>query len=236
MTPYVVINGKSSKEIRGLLIQSLPPISKPKLRTTTEEIEGVDGDNVIELGYSAYDKSISIGLHGDYNVDDVITFFNTSGKITFSNENDKYYKFKQLDTIDFNKLVRFKTATVNFHVQPFKYLEIEPPIRWEGTGTIAELSIRNLGNIYAKPKLKITSAGNTRIFYDGKQVLEMDLGTGKTIVIDSDTMNATDEAGNFLNRIVTGDYNKLRVNSGRTGVRITGQPTEIEVTNYNRWI
>ena len=79
--PYLIINGVSSKNIDGLLIQSLPPITKPKIRTSIEEIDGRDGDIVTTLGYAAYDKPVSIGLKGDYNVDDVIKYFNGSGKV-----------------------------------------------------------------------------------------------------------------------------------------------------------
>ena len=104
MIPYLIINGVSSRDIDGLLIQSLPPISKPKMRTSKEEIDGRDGDIITPLGFSAYDKTISIGLKGDYNVDDVINYFNTSGRITFSNELDKYYNFACYDTVDFEKL------------------------------------------------------------------------------------------------------------------------------------
>ena len=60
MNNYIILNGQISTNITGLLIQSLPPISKPKIRTQIEEIDGRDGDIVTPLGYSAYDKEISI--------------------------------------------------------------------------------------------------------------------------------------------------------------------------------
>jgi phage-related protein len=63
---------------------------------------------------------MTIGLHGDYDIDQVIEYFNQSGNIIFSNELDKFYVFDQIAKIDFERLARFKTATVNFHVQPFK--------------------------------------------------------------------------------------------------------------------
>lgn len=122
---YVVLNGVKSTTIKGLLIQSLPPISKPLMRTSIEEIDGRDGDIVTKLGYSAYDKPMSIGLFGDYNVDEVIQFFDSYGTVTFSNEPDKYYNYQIIEQIDFEKLIRFKTATVTFHVQPFKYSAVD---------------------------------------------------------------------------------------------------------------
>lgn len=121
MRNYLILNGKNSLNIQGLLIQALPPISKPKIRTQVETIDGRDGDIITQLGYSAYDKSISIGLYGDFDINEIIQFFNTSGVVVFSNEPDKYYNYKIIEQIDFNRLVRFRTATVKMHVQPFKY-------------------------------------------------------------------------------------------------------------------
>ena len=60
--PYIILNNKDSKTIRGLLISSLAPISKPQVRTQIETVDGRDGDIVTPLGFSAYDKVIKIGL------------------------------------------------------------------------------------------------------------------------------------------------------------------------------
>ena len=119
--PYILINGVDSRTITGLLITELPPISKPLQRTLVETVDGRDGDIVTPLGFSAYDKPCKIALTRGYDINNVIKFFNSEGAVTFSNEADKHYKFAIYDQIDFERLIRFKTATVNFHVQPFKY-------------------------------------------------------------------------------------------------------------------
>ena len=121
MRNYIILNGNISTNIKGLLISTLPPISKPKIRTQVEEIDGRDGDIVTTLGYSAYDKSFIIGLYDDYDINEIIEYFNSSGIVTFSNEEDKYYNYEIVEQIDFERLIRFKTATVKMHVQPFKY-------------------------------------------------------------------------------------------------------------------
>lgn len=237
--PYLIINGVSSKNINGLLIQSLPPISKPKIRTSIEEIDGRDGDIVTTLGYAAYDKPISIGLKGDYNIDDVIDYFNGSGQVIFSNELDKYYNFAIYDTIDFNRLIRFRTATLNMHVQPFKYSVDEPLIKWTNTNgtTIANISVRNTGNIYSKPTLTITGKGTINIYLDNTQILELALSAaGETVIIDVAGMNATDTDGNYLNRQVTGDYDNLIFKVGVNNLRVTGTLTSITIDTYSRWI
>ena len=237
MIPYIIINGVVSKNIEGLLIQSLPPISKPKIRTSTEEIDGRDGDIVTTLGYGAYDKTFSIGLKGDYNVDDVIEYFNTSGKITFSNELDKYYKFATYNKIDFNRLVRFKTANITVHVQPFKYSLDEPPITDISGAYDTYLSVRNTGNIYSKPKLIINGSNTINVYLGNTQIFNINLSAaGETIIIDAESMNATDEAGNYLNRQVTGDYDNFRLATGINELKITGYKTSVTLENYSRWI
>lgn len=237
MIPYIIINGVSSKNINGLLIQSLPPISKPKMRTSIEEIDGRDGDVVTTLGYAAYDKPITIGLKGDYNVDDVIKYFNTSGKVTFSNELDKYYNFAIYDTIDFNRLIRFKTANINLHVQPFKYSIDEPPITFNNTNgaTTKTITVRNTGNIYSRPKLTITGSNTITVYLGNTQIFSIDLSAaGETIIIDD--FNATDGEGNYLNRQVTGDYENFKLPIGVNSLRITGTFTSVTIDKYSRWI
>lgn len=121
MISYIELNGEKSTNVKGLIIQSLPPITKPKMRTSNATIDGRDGDIVTKLGYAAYDKEVSIGLHGDFDIDDAIAFLDSEGEVVFGNEPDKYYRYQILDQIDFKRLVRFRTAKVKLHVQPFKY-------------------------------------------------------------------------------------------------------------------
>ena len=232
MIPYVVINGVTSKTINGLLISNLPAISKPMIRTNTETIDGRDGDITTTLGYSAYDKTFDIGLHGEYNVDDVIKYFDSCGEVIFSNEPDKYYRFAIYNQIDFSKLLRFKKASVTMHVQPFKYDANEA----EKTFATGTFSVRNIGNIYSKPVLTITGTGAVTVTLNNTQILTLALGTGKTIIIDAEQMNAYDTSGNYLNRSVTGNYDDLRLNVGINNIVIGGTITQAKINRISRWI
>ena len=237
MIPYIIINGKSSKNINGLMIQSLPPITKPKIRTSVEEFDGRDGDIVSVLGYGAYDKTITIGLKGDYDVDEVISFLQQEGKITFSNELDKYYYFSQYDTIDFEKLIRFKTANVNFHIQPFKHSLDEQPLKWTNPGnkTICTFSVRNRGNLKSKPKITIEGTGEINVYIGIENILQIAL-TNETIIIDAEKMNAYSQTGEYMNRKVIGEYRNLRLPSGVSDLRVTGNLQSVKVENYSLWI
>lgn len=135
---YVIINGVSSDIIQGLQVLSLPPITKPKMRRQVDTIDGRAGDIITELGYEAYDRTITVLLHHNYDLDAITAFFNTSGEIIFSNEPDKKYYFRLLEKIDYERAVQFKTANITFHVQPYKYPVNETPLTvsstaWEGT-------------------------------------------------------------------------------------------------------
>lgn len=235
--PFIVLNGKDSRYIQGLLITELPPISKPKQRTKTETIDGRDGDIITRLGYSAYDKTLKVGLTYDYNIDDLIDFFNSEGKVVFSNEPDKYYRYAIYEQVDFERLLRYKTGEIDFHVQPFKYSEIETEISRSFTGDNKSFELRNNGNIYSRPTLKIVGSGDIDLLINDIKILTLRLATNQTIVIDAEKMNATTEDGEtLLNRLVTGDYDKIRLRTGLNKISFTGAVSSTDISLYSRWI
>lgn len=233
MRNYVIINGVNSNTKTGLAIKELPPISKPAMRTNTETIDGRDGDLITKLGYSSYDKTIEIGLFGTYDIDSIISFFNQKGTITFSNETDKYYRFDTLNQIDYNQLIKFRTASVVFHCQPFKYEVGETPI----TLTSGNNTINNKGNIYSKPILYIKGSGTISITLNGNQIFSIDLSDSDEITIDIENMEAYDpNTSSLLNRLVTGDYDDFKLNSGNNTLTLSGTITTANISNYSRWL
>lgn len=237
MRNYIILNDRSSEEIPGLLIQELPPISKPLLRNQIEEIDGRDGDIVMPLGYAAYDKDVSIGLYGKFDVDDVIEYFNSEGKVVFSNEPDKYYKYQVLNQIDFERLVRFRTATVTFHVQPFKFANNEKAKTYTSFDNNS-ITVRNNGNYYSRPKITVFGTGTINLSLNGKQLFVINLGSqAAQITIDAEQLEAYDEDTNVLmNRSVDGDYDNLRLKVGTNTISWNGSVTKMIISNYSRWI
>lgn len=237
MRNYIILNDRSSEEIPGLLIQELPPISKPLLRNQIEEIDGRDGDIVMPLGYAAYDKDVSIGLYGKFDVDDVIEYFNSEGKVVFSNDPDKYYKYQILNQIDFERLVRFRTATVTFHVQPFKFANNEKSKTYTSFDNNS-IAVRNNGNYYSRPKITVFGTGTINMSLNGNQIFVINLGDqAAQITIDAEQLEAYDEDTNVLmNRSVDGDYDNLRLKVGTNTISWSGSVTKIVINNYSRWI
>ena len=232
--PWVLINDKPSYGVDGLIVTSLPPITKPAMRYNSEEIDGRDGDIITTLGYEAYDKTLSIGLHSNFDIDKVIEFFATSGTVTFSNEPDKTYRFQQLDAIDFERLVRYRTADIKLHVQPFKTGRLQRPKVFAGSE--AQAIVVNAGNVAAAPKLTIKASGNVGLWLDGTQILSVSQSGGYTLVIDVANLEASTPEGQLMNRHITGDYARLMLSPGRHTLKWSGAVSSLTIEDYSRWI
>lgn len=232
---YIILNGKNSIAIPGLMINELPSITKPKIRTEIEEIDGKDGDIVTKLGYSAYDKEMTIGLFSDYDIDSIIKYFDSEGIVTFSNEPKKYYKYQIIDQIDFEKLVKFRTATIKFHIQPFKY-SVEDNIKeFLIDDNVSNVEIRNVGNIYSRPIITIRGSGDINIYLNDELMFAIALGNLGKITIDTNNMEAY--LGDvLLNRIVIGSYDKFKLNIGKNIIAWNGNVEFIQLENFSRWI
>ncbi len=228
---YVTINGVSSKTKAGLLIQSLPPITKPEMRVNVETIDGRDGDLIIPLGYAAYDRTVSIGLYGSFDIDAISAFFSGSGTVIFSNEPERVYKFAITQQIDYEKLVNFRTAQVVFHCQPYKYSATESAV----TKSSFPATITNGGNTIAKPTLEVYGTGDIGISLNSNQIFEIAMGTEGNITIDTELMEAC--KGSVLkNRLVTGNYDAFGLVTGSNTISVTGTVTKIIFDKYSRWI
>lgn len=228
----IIFKGIESTMIEGLIICKLPPITKAKLRVQETEIDGVDGSIIEELGYEAYDKEIEIGLKGNFDIDAVIDYFNGEGNIVFSNEPNRYYKVKVIDRIDYEKLLRFRTAKVKFRTQPFKYLYGETYQKFENpTGSIIAI---NEGLEKSKPIIKITGSGIIDFKLDDVSIFKYTFPEDETTVtIDSEKQDAY--VGSVLkNRNMVGEFPIFK--KGRNVITWTGNITEFNIIANSRWL
>ena len=225
--------GIDSESIEGLLICELPPISKPKMRIKETVIDGVDGSFIEELGYESYDKTMKIGLTRDYDIDEVMDYFNGEGNLIFSNEDDKLYKAKIINQIDYQRLLRFKTANVTFRVQSFKYSTSEISKKVDITDETS-INFYNNGNVESKPQIKIYGTGVINFKLEGRTIFTYTFSSDDTyVVIDSDKQDAY--VGSILkNRFMNGDFPIFQ--KGKNTISWDGTITKIEISNYSRWI
>ena len=248
---YIILNGKKSTMVKGLMIQSLPSISKPLMRANIETIDGRDGDIITKLGYSAYDREMSIGLFGDYDIAEVMGYFDSEGTVIFSNELERVYTYQIISQIDYERLGAFKQAKVKFHVQPFKYSSVDDSFVFERADSAAYYTtIINTGNVFSRPivTLEATQAGYLS-YHDlvigqsisgGGSVVgnTIQIGTlsNKKITIDLENMVAY-YPGSNANRAVSGDYSKMKCLPGINYIGLTTtHGFTMTVKNISRWI
>ena len=242
--------GVSSESIAGLLINELPPIQMPPKRINKIEIEGRDGDIIEELGYMSYDRPVQLSIIGDCDIDKVFGWLNNSGNIIFSNEPNKVYKATVCDTVAFERLVRFKKASVKFHTQPFKtlYNELLRFVADDGTD-MANLVIKNQGNIYSRPTIEVDLGSTTwldmkingeatRIIIeeDGNHTVVLNLENGKITVLNSQNV----EVEPFSLRYPDGGIPFFKPGDNTLSlVHPAGHETDIRgvtIANVSRWL
>lgn len=229
----IIWKGIDSETIPGLLITNIPPITKPKMRTTTTKIDGRDGDIIDELGYESYTKSIGVGLTRNYDVDQVIKYFTGSGELTISNEPDKYYIARITDQIDFEKLIRFKTATIKFYVQPFKYLKDEQKVELNVTSQ-KSVEVINKGLEVSKPIITLEGSGAVIVALNGANQFTYTFPEGESKVIIDSTDEEAYLDGEFKNRNMLGSFIKLE--PGKNTISWTGTLTKIKIDPRSRWL
>lgn len=230
---YLFWKGKDSRLINNLIILELPPISKPRMRTKTEQIDGKDGSIITDLGFESYDKIVKIGLKDNYNLDKLIGWFNGEGLLCLSNEPDKYYKAKIIEQIDYQRLIRFKTANIKFNVQPFKYSAIERLKTFDIDAITTSINIINSGNVEAKPLITFYGTGVINVSLNGIQIFTLDLSSDGNITLDCDKQEAF-KGLTLKNRKMDGDFLKLII--GKNILSFTSGLTKIEILNYSRWL
>lgn len=229
----IIWKGIDSNTIPGLIICELPPITKPKMKTSIIKIDGRDGDIIEELGYESYTKNISIGLARNYKIDEVIKYFTGTGTLELSNEPNKIYNCKIIDKIDYEKLLRFKKAIVKFHTQPFKYLKNESIVEQTIT-TQTSINVENIGLEISKPIIILEGTGTIEISINNKTIFKYTFPDNETkVVIDSIEEEAYLE-GVYKNRNMLGEFPKLQV--GENIITWTGTITKIKIEPKSRWL
>ena len=229
---YIIFKEKDSRDIKGLLISELPPITKPNMRVKETVIDGVDGSLIEELGYESYDKTILIGLRIGADVDKITEFFTGNGEVVFSNEPDKYYIGRIIKNIDYARLLRYKVATVTFRVQPFKYNRVEVPR--QATTDRTSMIVENLGNHTSKPLITIQGSGTVYLKLDNVDICNYTFPEGESsVVLDSEKQDAY--LGDTLkNRNMKGDFPIFQ--KGSNTLSWSGDVQSIKITKYSRWL
>lgn len=229
----IIWKNKASKEIEGLIITDMPPITKPKMRTNKIEIEGRDGDIIENVGYESYTKTIGIGLIRNFNIDEVIKYFTGNGELILSNEPNKVYLASIYDEVDYEKLLRMKKASIKFHVQPFKYLRDEKKVSLNVT-TEKTIKVMNKGLEVSKPIILLEGSGVVEIAVNGANIFKYTFPSNETSVTIDSLQEEAYKDGIYKNRNMLGEFPQLK--PGENVITWRGSLTKIEIQPKSRWL
>lgn len=231
--------GVSSDSFPWLIVSELPPISISPVRYDRIVIDGKDGDETTPVGREAYDKSIFIGLKGNYDIDALAEWLSGSGELVMSNEPTKKYIATITEQIDFNRLVCFRTATVSFHVQPFKYAVTENSVDNRFNSATGSFSIINQGNEPSAPSIRVQvgGAGVLEMSLNGSYWFTYDFASASTIIFDSEKLDALTTNGSLRTQNMSGDFIILPPGENTISFSMTGSGTvgRIIAEPKSRW-
>lgn len=226
MLSYFKFKDKSSDDF-DIIINKLPPITKPKKKTETVEIDGLNGDITIDNGYAAYDKQIQVTFLRLPDIDRLNSWLTGSGQLVLSNEPDKYYDAEVFGEVEIVREKTIYTATITFHVQPYKH-QINGAVF---TG-VDSVTVDNEGIDHSLPIIKITGGGDVEVKIDNVTICKVTIDD-EYIIMDSEKQEAYKET-TLKNRQMMGEF--VQLPSGKTTITTTGTVTAIEVEPRSRWI
>lgn len=221
---YFIFKDISSENFNNLIVESLPPIVKPPKRYDLQEIDGSSKIGVDILGYKAYEKTIPLGFRNS-NIYEVMDWLDGKGKLILSNELDKYYNVFVLDQIDYERVLRFRKATVTFLVMPYKYATGEEE-------TTSRLLI-NQGNTDCLPLMTIYGSGKVSVLVNGVKQCETTIDG--YVTLDGEEKEAyKDSLASRRNRVMIGDFPVFK--PGENKITFTGNVTNVKTLVRSRWL
>ena len=167
--PYFIFKGKKSTDM-GLLLSSLPVVTKPKRKTNTVTIPGRNGTETQDLAtYEGYSLSIGCGFENikEVDIDRLWKWLDGSGDLILSTEPSKVYKARIDNSISMTDVYWvIADFLVQFDVEPFKYA-VNPQndlIKM----TKKEMTLYNRGTYYAEPVITLYGSGDITVTINGK--------------------------------------------------------------------
>ena len=232
--PSFTYNGIKSTD-KGVVLHNYPAPVKPQRSFVELTSTDMHGSHINLYGYKAYDTDIQITLLDMAQLDDIVAWLDGSGEMIFNNQPTRIYRVAFINQIDYEQLLRWRTAKVTIRVQPFKY-DINNQSVSLLTGTATTLA--NPGNVYCRPTIMCNCGSNTtfNITVNNELMCTIENVNGK-VYVDSNKLETYNESGVLLNRHKTGEYPILLPGSNSVNVtKVSGSISTATITRNTRWI
>ena len=214
-----------NSDTKNIIVNELPSIIKAPMRTETIEIDGRDGCIIIEKGYSSYVKTVAITTRHETDLEDLFDWLNGYGEAIFSNELSRVYRANIINQIELKRLLKYRTATIEFLVQPYKY-DIQNGKTAQSNPSI----IINEGNVISLPSFVINGTGSCILTINDKNI---ELNVDTKLTIDTEKYRVLDKDSALAGNRMVGEFPTLKV--GENTISWTGNFT-VEVVKNQRWL
>ena len=182
-----------NKDCRSMGVKLAGPVAivRPEERVNHVQIPGRSGDLTETEGegvFNSYIQTASIMVHGGFRVREIYNWLRGAGYVTFSGEPDRKQPARIIGAVTLSKHsynLDWWVGEVQFYCQPLKELLQETPVTVTTTGS----TVRNGGDVAAKPMYKVTPSGTSVSLTANGKTITVTGTTSETVIwIDSDTM------------------------------------------------
>ncbi len=168
MIPFFIFNGINSKD-RGIIVNSLPSISKAKRRYEEIEVPGRNGNLYIDdESFEPFEYEITCTMMPEAEIRTLSSWLEGSGKLILSSELDKFYNVFISDQIDYEQVYRVcNKFVVHFKVQPIA-LSVKEKVLY--LNQESSINLKNFTyNTY--PYIKVEGSGKVTLIINNSEVV-----------------------------------------------------------------
>lgn len=168
MIPFFIFNDINSKD-RGIIVNTLPPISKPERSYEEIDVPGKNGKLYIDNNcYNSFTYEMTCTLMPGSNIRTIAEWLNGSGKLTLCTELDKFYNVIIKNQIDFEQVYRIcNEFVVIFDIQPISHsIEEKELVVSKETNLIIKESTYEI-----KPYIRVNGSGNITLTINNKSIV-----------------------------------------------------------------
>lgn len=217
---------------KGIVVEKVPVITKAKKRYKTYDVEGRNGNLVIDEGtYDTFVCSLTCHFNTSYSIDEIKSFLDGYGVLSLDGVRE--YQAIVDNQIDFEDIDRsgFKKFLIQFLCQPIAH-EIDSSIYNIVGVNPARMNIEQTANAY--PVLTIKGSGDVTITFNGKQFNLYGLESTKTYTLDCEAKEIYDNNGNNCSNMMRYDFPYII--PGFNEITYTGTLTQFKIEFHKAFI
>lgn len=205
---------------KGIIVETIPTISKGKKKIDVYQIEGRNGFLSVDTGvYEPFEVSLECHCSDTANLDEIKAFLDGYGTLSFDGLRE--YTAIIDNTIPFEAVQMFKRFQISFLVNPIAENKTATTLNLLG---LSNFSITTYSDIY--PTLTITCTGNISVNINNNIFYLND--TNGTYTLDCKNKEIYDSLNANKSGIMNGDFPKFK--DGTNTISTTGTITAISAS------